>query len=140
MASPKNYKILLVEDEPDLVSMYQLQFQKAGYTLLVAKSTEEGLNLALSHLPHLILLDIILPKKEGLVVDLETREGYDFLKKVKENPLIKNIPVIIFTNLDTPQDRQKARALGASDYWIKADFVPREVVEKVEKFLGEANK
>ncbi|MBU0707799.1 response regulator [Patescibacteria group bacterium] len=115
-------KVLLVEDEKMLSSMYATKFTKEGYDLSAAYDGEEGLAKAKSLKPDIILLDIIMPKIDGFVV----------LKALKEDPELKKIPVILLTNLGQDEDIKKGKELGACDYFIKANHTPAEVVEKVQ--------
>jgi len=123
MANKKT--VLLVEDEKMLSSMYTTKFTKEGYNLIQAFDGEEGLTKAKNQKPDLILLDIIMPKLDGFVV----------LKALKEDPILKNVPVILLTNLGQDEDIKKGKELGADDYFIKANHTPAEVVEKVQSFF-----
>ncbi len=123
MATKK--KILLVEDEKMLSTMYSTKFIKEGFDLVPAYDGEEGLAKAKSEKPDLILLDIIMPKLDGFVV----------LKALKEDPELKNIPVLLLTNLGQDEDIKKGKELGANDYFIKANHTPAEVVDKAKSFF-----
>jgi len=118
-------KILLVEDDEMLHSMYTQKFEKEGYTIISAYNGSEGVKLAEEHQPDLILMDIIMPKMDGFVA----------LKKIKKKDGIKQIPVIMLTNLGQEEDIKKGKELGAADYFIKANHTPNEVVEKVKSLL-----
>ncbi|MDD5342268.1 MAG: response regulator [Patescibacteria group bacterium] len=124
MAADKR-KILLVEDEKMLSSMYATKFAKEGYELIQAYDGEEGLTKAKSIKPDVILLDIIMPKLDGFVV----------LKALKQDPELKKIPVILLTNLGQDEDIRKGKELGADDYFIKANHTPAEVVDKAKAFF-----
>ncbi|MFA6272003.1 MAG: response regulator [Patescibacteria group bacterium] len=136
MASKASKKILLVEDEPSLVSMYQAAFRNSTYELLVATNASGGLKLAQENGVSLVLLDVIIPEAEGKVIEFSKRVGFNLLGRLKKDPKTKNIPVITLTNLDSPEDRKKASSLGAVDYLIKANFLPKEVVETAKKVLN----
>ncbi|MFA6391912.1 MAG: response regulator [Patescibacteria group bacterium] len=136
MASKAGKKILLVEDEPSLVSMYQAAFRNSTYELLVATNASGGLKLAQENGVSLVLLDVIIPEAEGKVIEFSKRVGFNLLGRLKKDPKTKNIPVITLTNLDSPEDRKKASSLGAVDYLIKANFLPKEVVETAKKVLN----
>ena len=69
------------------------------------------------------------------MVEFNKRVGFELLAKLKKNPKTKNIPVIVLTNLDSPEDRAKAKKLGSEEYLIKANFLPKEVVDQVSKIL-----
>ncbi len=119
-------KILVVEDDKFLAGMYNTKLDLEGFSVIVANDGEEGLRLAESENPTIILLDIILPKMSG----------FDVLKSLKKNEQTKKIPVILLTNLGQRDDVNKGLELGAEDYLIKAHFMPSEVVEKIKKLAG----
>lgn len=136
MMADKNKIILLVEDEPSLIAMYQAAFRSSPYELLVASNAAEGLKLAQGNKVDLVLLDVIIPEAEGKVIEFNKRVGFSLLGRLKKDPKTKNVPVITLTNLDSPEDRTKASNLGAVDYLIKANFLPKEVVETATKILN----
>ncbi len=119
----KNTKILLVEDDSFLLNMYKTKFELEGFNVLSASDGEKGLRLIYKEKPDIILLDILLPK----------RNGFEILKAIKEDDAVKDIPVILLTNLGQKKDTEKGLKLGAADYLIKAHFMPSEVVEKISK-------
>lgn len=119
-------KILLVEDDEMLHSMYNQKFSNEGHDVVSAYNGSEGVAKAQSDKPDVILLDIIMPKMDGFVA----------LKKIKENDDTAKIPVIMLTNLGQEEDIKKGKELGADDYFIKANHTPAEVVEKVKNLLG----
>lgn len=118
-------KILLVEDDAFLSELYVTKFGEVGYEIIVAEDGLEGLQLVEKLKPDLMLLDIVLPRMDGLSV----------LRSMKEREAIKNIPVILLTNLGQKEDVDRGIALGATDYVIKAHFTPTEVVAKVDEAL-----
>ncbi|MFH0874233.1 MAG: response regulator [Candidatus Komeilibacteria bacterium] len=118
-------KILLVEDEEMLANMYQVKFQNDGFQLIKAGNGEEGLVLAEKEKPDMILLDVIMPKMDGFTV----------LKRLKDNPSTKNIPVLLLTNLGQDEDVKKGNELGAVGYLVKANITPSEVVAKVKEVM-----
>lgn len=128
-------KILFIEDAPDLISMYRAMFESAGYEMINTDDPLEGFEMAAREKPALILLDIILPPSKGEVANLNERYGQEILKRLKGHPETKNIPVLVFTNLNTPQDRKLAKSLGALEYIIKADVLPKEMVKIVASYL-----
>jgi len=118
-------KILIIEDEEVLVNMYETKFTSEGYQVLKAANGEDGLLIAQKEKPDMILLDVILPKMDGFMV----------LKKIKEDPTIKDIPVILLTNLGQDEDINKGKEDGASAYLVKANLTPSEVIDKVKGIL-----
>jgi len=122
----KKIKILLVEDDPFLLSMYATKFETENFEVIAAEDGDKGLKLAAQELPNIILLDILLPKKDG----------FEVLKGLKGNKITHNIPVILLTNLSQKNEIEQGLSMGAEDYLIKAHFMPAEVVEKIKKVLG----
>ena len=118
-------KILVVEDEPFLLDLYQTKLLQEGYEIFVARNGAEGIEMAKSHLPDLILLDILMPKVDG----------YGLLKAIKSDKNTKNIPVIIFSNLSQKEEIEKGLKLGASDYIIKTSVTPTQLAAHVAIFL-----
>src|SRR3989344_3905118 len=111
-------KILFVEDEEAL--------QRAGYTVLKALDGEAGLAMAKKEIPDLILLDLVLPKKNG----------FEFLEEIKKDAFAKNIPVIVLTNLEGSAEVERALSLGATTYLVKANYKLDELLGKIEIILG----
>ena len=123
---PDKNKILLVEDDAMVIRMYQRKLEAEGFKLTLAFNGEEGLAALKKEIPDLVLLDIMMPKMNGI----------EMLKAVKADPALKDIPVIILTNLgDRPEDVQKAKDLGAADYLVKANVSLKELVEKIKTIL-----
>ncbi|PIR92332.1 response regulator [Candidatus Falkowbacteria bacterium CG10_big_fil_rev_8_21_14_0_10_44_15] len=118
-------KILIIEDDATISSMYQSSLEKDGYTVIIAADGERGWQLASTQLPNLILLDIILPKLDGFSV----------LDKLQHDPKTKNIPVIMLTNLGQDEDKERGKKLHAADYWVKADFTPTQVSDKIKNYI-----
>lgn len=125
MAKQQSVHILLVEDDVFLASIYQKKFEMEGFKITVVDNGEKVLAEAKKKMPDIILLDILLPK----------RDGFSVLALLKEDAAVKNIPVILLTNLGQKDDVDKGLAAGATDYLIKAHFKPSEIVDKVKKVL-----
>jgi len=119
-------KILFIEDESSLQKALGDVLRENNYEVVSALDGEIGLRLAKSEKPDLALLDIILPKMNGIEV----------LKALKEDPETRDIPVIILTNLENMEDINKAIELGAAAYLVKAQYAMEEVIDKIEKALG----
>ena len=132
--------IVLIEDEPNLVTMYHVAFRTSGFGLLTAVDAKQGLDMIAHEKPDLVLLDIIIPKEQGKVVEFDKRIGFEVLKEIKNNPETKHIPVITLTNLDSPEDRKRSQELGALDYIIKANVLPREVVDRAKSAQGRGSR
>lgn len=121
----KKIHVLLIEDDNFLVNIYKTKFEMEGFKVSVSENGEAGLVEIKKKKPDIVLLDILLPKMDGFTV----------LEKVKNDKEIKDIPVILLTNLGQKDDVQKGLDLGAADYLIKAHFKPSETVDKVRKVL-----
>lgn len=123
----KRSKILLVEDDGFLSGMYTTKLSLEGFEVLQAMDGEVGLAMIKEKRPDLVLLDIVLPKMNGLEV----------LKAAKGDKEIKDIPIILLTNLGKKDEVDEGLSLGAKDYLIKAHFVPSEVIGKIKLVLGD---
>ena len=117
--------ILIVEDDIFLAEIYQKKFEMEGFKVSAANNGEKGLADIKKKMPDAVLLDVLLPKMDGFAV----------LDAAKADAKIKNIPIILLTNLGQKDDVQKGLQKGAADYLIKTHFQPSEVVDKVRKVL-----
>ena len=120
-----NISILIVEDDVFLADLYKTKFELEGFEVYVAYDGEKGLELINKRKPSIILLDLILPKINGFVV----------LENIKKDKKLKDIPVILLTNLSQKTDVERGLGLGADDYLIKAHFIPSEVVVKIKELV-----
>lgn len=118
-------KILIIEDEDVLRDMYVDKFSQAGFKVLSAGDAEIGIKLIKKEKPDLILLDILLPRENGL----------SLLKQLKkEVPDLKS-KIVAFSNFDDPEAKKQAAELGVVDYLIKTSYTPKQIVEKVARYL-----
>jgi len=120
-------KILFIEDESALQRAVGATLTEEGYTVLSALNGQVGLKLAEKELPDLILLDLVLPEKDGFGV----------LEDLKKNPRTARIPVIVMSNLEGSEDVHKALERGATTYLVKMNYRLDEVVQKIKQVLGE---
>ena len=120
------YTIVLVEDDSFLQHLYETKFVNEGFTVRCAADGLKGLALIRELKPNIALLDVDLPKLDGLGVLQALRAEDDF----------KQLPVIMLTNSSNQQSIDLARSLGVVEYLIKAHFLPSEVVAKVKAILG----
>lgn len=118
-------KILFVEDDNFLIKAYQIKFERAGFDVFIATDGDKGLKIAEEKKPDLIVLDLIMP----------SMNGFEFLKNIKMNNGLKEIPVVILSNLGQISDKEKAISLGASDYIIKTDYTLEDIVKKISKYI-----
>jgi len=123
-------KILIVEDDPLMLRMYQKIFTLEQYEVDIATNGEEALDKVHAGKPTLILLDIMMPKLNGLQV----------LDKLKSDPDTKTIPVIMLTNLASEKDAENALLKGAVKYIVKSQYEPKAVVDMVKEILAAATR
>lgn len=123
----KKGKVLLVDDDPLIIRMYEYRLRHDGYQVLLAFDGERAVIEAKKSLPDIILLDLMMPKMNGV----------EALKFFKKEPDTKNIPVIVLTNLgDDPSYIELTKELGAVDYLVKADTSLKELTKRVENIIG----
>lgn len=120
-------KILIIEDDPILSKMYQKIFESENHEVIMGDDGVDGFEKAKTVNPEIILLDIMMPKMNGL----------QMLAKLKETEGTKNIPVVMLTNLAGVEESKKALALGALQYIIKSEFNPSEVEHMIKNLLIE---
>jgi two-component system, chemotaxis family, sensor histidine kinase and response regulator WspE len=123
---PGQKNILIVEDDLFIRELYQKQLEMAGYLVDVAVDGLEGRDKAQQNHFDLMLLDIMLPKMNGL----------DLLKIIKEDPKTNPLPVIVLSNLGQDSVVEKALSLGALNYMVKADITPVEMLNVIQSILG----
>jgi DNA-binding response OmpR family regulator len=125
MADEKS-TILLVEDDTFLVDMYSRKFADYGYAVITASNGKQALEHIKTKKPNIILMDVVMPEMDG----------FETLKAIKSDASMKDVPVIMLTNLGQKEEVEKALQMGASDYLIKAHFTPTEVANKVKEFIA----
>jgi len=127
MAKEDKKTVLLADDDPLIIRMYQNKLTNDGYDVKTAINGEEVLNTIRKEEPDIILLDVMMPKMNGV----------ETLKELKSDPKTKSIPIIILTNLgDNKEDVENAKKLGALDYLVKADVSLKELSARVKKEIG----
>jgi len=117
--------ILFIEDEPTLQKTVGSILQKEGIVVKSALDGELGIQKAKEILPDLILLDLILPRKDG----------FEVLEELKKEEKTKAIPIIVLTNLESAKDIERAIGLGAVSYLVKANYELDEVISKIKEHL-----
>ncbi len=125
MAKTKKRIVLIVEDDEVLLRALYLIFHGGEYTIATAADGDTGLKMVSRIKPDIILLDLLLPQMNG----------FDFLKYVKSNPTIRDIPIIVLSNLGDQENMNKARELGALDYFIKSSTDLIALKEKIDKIF-----
>ncbi len=119
-------KILIVDDEEILRRIYSDRLTFEGFEVDSASDGEEALNKIKASVPNLVLLDILMPKLNGLQV----------LEQLNANPELKKIPVIVLSNVANDENIKKALSLGAKDYLLKTNFSPNEIISKIKTLIG----
>ncbi|MFA6159724.1 MAG: response regulator [Parcubacteria group bacterium] len=120
-----NKKILIIEDEETLQKALTQYLEEENFEVFGAMDGEKGVEMVKKEKPDLVLLDIILPKKDGFKV----------LEEIKQNENTKNIPVILLTNLESIEDIQKAFDKGATTYLVKSEYKLEDIVKKINETL-----
>jgi len=118
-------KIVIVEDDEHIAKVYRLKLESEGMDPIIASDGEEAVAKIFSEKPDLVLLDLMLPKKDGFWVLDQVRQNKEFLY----------MPVIVLSNLWEQTDKERALVLGANDYLVKIDTTIQEVVDKIRGYL-----
>ncbi len=117
--------VLIVEDDKFLSKIYLTKLEKEGLKVEMAHDGEQGLKMMKEKTPSLILLDLIMPKKDGFAV----------LEEMKKDSKLSKIPILVLSNLGQESDIKKAQKLGVKDFIIKSDTSIKEVVTKIRKYI-----
>lgn len=125
----KKIKVLIVEDEAALLDIYSTKLQMKGLDVTTASNGLEGMNLAIQDKPSIILLDIMMPIKDG----------FETLQDLKMNPVTKDIPVVLLSNLGQGHEVRRGMKLGAHRFLTKAKLTPDEVYKVVCDVLEETD-
>jgi len=119
-------RLLLVDDDVDVATMYEMQLAAHGFQVITAHSGREALTRAGADAPDLIYLDLGLPEMHG----------FDVLQELRNGPATARIPVVILTNYSEPELVERGRALGARDYLVKAHTPPAALAEATRQLLS----
>jgi DNA-binding response OmpR family regulator len=120
------YSILVAEDEPNIILSLQFIMNKAGFDVRIAEDGDQALKELKNNPPNVVLLDIMLPK----------RDGFSVCEAIKNNPVWSDIKVIMLTAKSREQDKQRALGLGADDY-ITKPFSTQGLVDRIFELLGQ---
>ena len=118
-------KILFIEDDPLIIKIYTTRLTADGFQVFSAENGEDGLKIAEQELPNLVVLDIMMPKIDGFGV----------LEKLRIHDHLKNIPILIYSNLAQEGEIARALKMGATEFIIKANLSPTEMVNKIKQYL-----
>lgn len=118
-------RVLIVEDDEHISKVYEIKFAKEGIETFTARDGEAALAEIKTQKPDLVILDLMLPKKDGFWV----------LEEVRKDKELSTMPVLVLSNLGQKTDQDRALGLGANEYLIKVDYSIQDIVEKVKGFL-----
>lgn len=125
VAASSKKEVLIVEDDSLLLKTYKNKFTKEAIPFQVATDGEEALAFLDQDPPAVVLLDLMLPKLDG----------FEVLEALRKKKKWGEVPVIILSNLNQPEDMKRGKELGADDYFIKADMKIQDIVAAVKKYL-----
>src|SRR5688572_15312220 len=123
-------KILIVEDDQFLILAYRKKLGISGHDVDVAHDGEEALVILQTDRPDIILLDLLMPNMDG----------FELLAKIKQAEGLKDIPIIVASNLSDSDYVERAKALGAADYVVKSDLTMEDLLSKIQTTLGTSAK
>lgn len=126
MMKIKDTKILVVDDDPFILDMYVMKFKEQGFQIETATDGKTALEKIEIAKPDIVLLDVVMPKMDG----------FDVIKKIKENKTPRTFKILFLTNFGQKEDVERGMDLGADGYIIKAHFTPSEVATKVKELLN----
>jgi len=121
-----NPKIMVIDDDDRLLSLYEATLKSQGYRVTTASDGEQGLARVIQEKPDLVLLDIMMPKVHGINV----------LDILKATPDTKDIKIIILTAISDEKTKEKALFLGADDFIVKAESSITDILDRIQKVLG----
>jgi CheY-like chemotaxis protein len=118
-------KVLIIEDDPPYQKIYKKKFEVAGYTAEIAVDGEDGVAKMVAFRPDIVLVDLMMPKMDG----------FQFLDTVKADPTLAATPVLVLTNLSTPEDAERALQKGALGVIVKSNTEPNAIVRRANNVL-----
>jgi DNA-binding response OmpR family regulator len=118
--------VLVAEDDEFMLKVHKKKMDMEGFEVLLARNGQEALDMARAKKPDIILLDIIMPVKDG----------FEALKEFKADPELKKIKVVVLSNLGQEEDKMRAADMGAADYFVKANVSFQEIISITKRHLG----
>lgn len=133
---PTGLRIILIEDEPSLVSLYSFGLKKIGQ-VQTASTKLDALQVLQQQMDSntkvdVVLLDLILPGDHTAALQFSDRVGFEVLEWIRKQKWYELVPVIVMTNLDSTEDRRLAEQLGANGYIVKSNVVPKQIIEEIK--------
>jgi two-component system, OmpR family, alkaline phosphatase synthesis response regulator PhoP len=119
-------KVLIVEDDKFLGIAYKVTMEKAGFEFKIATDGEEAMDVLKEWVPDIILLDLIMPRKDG----------FSTLEDIKKDPRLAPVPVLVTSNLGQKEDFDRALSMGAQGFIIKSNSSPDEIVDRIHSVIG----
>jgi DNA-binding response OmpR family regulator len=129
----KKITVLIVDDDENLIEIYSQKLTSEGFVVITASDGEEAIRKIKEsfEILDLVLLDVVMPKMDG----------YDVLEKIRSSwGKYKKIPIIMLTSLSSPEDRERAKELGADRFFVKPERTPSDLVKEIREFLDEIHK
>ena len=123
-SAPKKKKLMVVDDDRFITKVYSIKLAHEGYDVILAHNGEEALEKAKKDKPDLILLDLIMPRMDG----------FETLERLKKDPKLKKVPVLVLSNLGQETDIERATELGAKDYLVKSNISLKYILEKIDQY------
>ena len=118
--------VLIVEDDPFYSSVYRTKVEKEGIKAVIAGDGDKALKQANEATPALVVLDLIMPEKDG----------FQTLAELKQNPALKDVPVLVLSNLSQEEDIKRVMDLGAKEFIVKSNVPINELVGKIKQYLA----
>jgi len=118
-------KLMVVDDDRFITKVYSIKLTHEGYDVILAHNGEEALEKAKKDKPGLILLDLIMPRMDG----------FETLERLKKDAKLKNVPVLVLSNLGQETDIERAMELGAEDYLVKSNISLKYILEKIDQHI-----
>lgn len=118
-------KILIVEDDPLIVKIYSTRLKADGHEIFTAENGEDGIRQAIQHEPDLVVLDVMMPRMDGFGV----------LQKIRSDERLAKTPIIMYSNLSNEDEIQRAKKMGATEFIVKANLSPNQVIAKLKEYL-----
>lgn len=118
-------RILIAEDDKLISRAFKIGLEKAGFLVLIAFNGDEALKIIEDDKPDIVILDLVMP----------IRDGFDVLKEVRSNSSFEKMPIIVLSNLECDFSIQKAKNLGASEYLLKTNFIIEDVIKIINNYL-----
>lgn len=119
-------KILLIEDDQQISKVYEIQLKREGFITLTSRDGDEAVEIFSKENPDLVVLDLMLPKRDGFGV-------LEYIRKTAKN---KDVPVLVISNLGQKGDKVRAMELGANSYLIKVDHPIKDIIDKIKESLN----